>query len=73
MKIMSSVCAQQDESIEELIAGVSGLSSNDNTPQKPPPVKRHKDDGSPAKIKLFDDEYVVFLSVCSELSSLTLS
>jgi len=54
-----------DDSIEELIASVSGLSSNDNTPQKPrlPPVKRPKEQahGSPAKQKLSDDEYVIIL------------
>ncbi|XP_068742928.1 uncharacterized protein [Montipora capricornis] len=49
-----------DDSIEELIASVSGLSSNDNTPQKPrlPTVKRPKENahGSPAKKNLFDEE-----------------
>ena len=56
---------QQDDSIKELIASVSGLSSNDNTPQKPrlPAVKRPKEDtqGSPAKQKLFDEEYIIIL------------
>lgn len=51
--------------MEEVIAALSGLSSTDNTPQKPRalPVKRPKDDGSPAKQKLFDEEYVIYCCV----------
>ncbi|CAH3165890.1 unnamed protein product, partial [Pocillopora meandrina] len=63
-----------DDSIEELIASVSGLSSNDNTPQKPrlPAVKRPKEDAqrSPAKQKLFDEEYVIILLLIMEYKKL---